>query len=138
MTVVDDPCIPVEPMHPQVVIFDNNDRPVEVDEGLEKLLAMMWQISIRTIYSCQGESDLEDPLDLVNRIERGYILMERNWASDAFVRELVRDLDNIYPNRKMALDIEFDYHEKFGPRICLRFPHQDIQKFCDHVERTYF
>lgn len=69
--------------HPQVIV-----RGIEVDELLAPILTRLWDIPIRTEYSCQGNCKLSGGYV----IERGYIAYDA-MDHEAMAHELPRLID---------------------------------------------
>lgn len=93
-------------------------RGIEVDELLAPILAKLWDVPIRTEYSCQGNAWL--PSGVV--IERGYIAYDA-MDHEAMSHELPRLIDG-----PLDWELTDPWEKKFqrmrpgGTLWCVRFP----------------
>lgn len=113
--------------HKQVKAKAPDGTKIEVDEGMRKLLEMLWKLGIETIYSCQGDPFFIDQYHYEAKHFRAYIQMKNNEEALGFLTDIFACTD-VLDAKKASFTIDFDHHPKTGAqRICIRFPHADIK-----------
>ena len=127
------------PRHEHVTMTTPEGVDIDVDVKMAELLTTLWAIGVTTNYSCQGEPtdfswedespESEKPGWNASRDRRAYISMENSFESSLLVSSLVAGFPKLGFTDNSMWAFEFDYHPDQGPRICIRFPHNEIPHF---------
>lgn len=108
--------------HPQIdVLVPQNNKLIQVDEGMEKLLNRLWAMGCETLYSCQGNP----------RRLPGYILFKKSPEVVTLVHNLIDNYPRFYGRNRgnRGWSIEFTHIDMHGPRVTIRFPAHERERF---------
>lgn len=99
--------------HEQVMV-----RGIEVDYLLAPILTHLWDVPIRTVYSCQGRAVLSDGYV----IEKGYIAYDA-FDHEAMAHELPQLIDGpLEWELRDPYEVKYQTYRPGGTLWCVRFP----------------
>lgn len=118
--------------HEQVQLFSKDGVEIHVDKGLEKLMLLLWDLNIDTVYSCEGNPEKiskkrkKSKKSTANQFT-GYILFDSKKDADYFFNIVEMHIPNDYENYHNDLD---DYGSRDSRSECVvRFRREMIPEF---------
>lgn len=124
--------------HEQTILIAPDGIDISVDSNIAELISLLWVNGIDTNFSCEGTASsfswaneyLEHHEPTFNEYNqmRAYISMPHTDRSMDFILSLLDSFMGLGKSYESSWSFEFTMHHEQGPRICLRFPHNDIPK----------
>lgn len=118
--------------HPHVKMVDPVTlETVEIDVLMAPLIQILWNFNIETRFCCQGEPTktfASNP----SSYHGAYIQMARDEESLLLIQSILTGYPPIISGRPTYLQVGFERYEKMD-RICIRFPHNQIQQLTEFV-----
>ena len=122
--------------HEVVELLSPDGINIDIDVNLAELILQLWDVGIDTLYSCEGtptnfswEDEYDDSSWDKAHDNRAYISMKNTPISRQLMVEIIGMYEQLGKTDNSMWDFEFDFHPEQGPRLVVRFPHNDIPTF---------
>lgn len=100
--------------------------PIDVDANITDLIEGLWAHGITTFYCCEGDEHSGYLDDRDQKYAAAYISMKRDEFSMELIKAIFSDYSYFVKNWSTYFTVEIDKHFSQGDRICIRFPHSQI------------
>ncbi len=119
--------------HTQVELTTPEGSTIEVDQGMRRVLASLWRLGVKTLFSCQGDRDTcrgcGDRCPTCHHESDGhmaYIMFAESAGADAFISAVRQHCVRIPRSWRWDASTSEARDQPRCLRVCVRFPPSHI------------